>query len=190
MRDSADEQLKLIGCIRITDVSIVALARSCPLLIELNISKCVQLGNAAVYSVLLNAAHIRDLVIIGNTNINDDAFPNLPHLYDLDNYELALEAKGAPIYTTTASLTDESQDAEAIPRTIRPEMDRLDLLREVDLTSCTGIGDRAIANLIASAPKLRCLKVAKCSEITDAGVDSICNLGKSLHHLHLGHVSK
>jgi F-box and leucine-rich repeat protein GRR1 len=162
----------------------VPLARSTPLIIEMNISKCGQLTNASIYNILLHSPYLRELIVHGNINITDQAFPNIPELYELEDYELVTEAKSAPAFATTASLTPPEQ----IPKMLRPTMERLDMLREVDLTSCTSVNDKAIANLVDSAPRLRVLTVAKCPEITDVGLASIGKLGKSLHHLHLGHV--
>lgn len=62
-------------------------------------------------------------------------------------------------------------------------------LRVVDLYGCTGLGDDAVRNLVASAPRLRNLTLAKCPNLTDGAIEAICGLGRHLQYLHLGHVA-
>lgn len=157
----------------------------------MDLSKCPQITNPSIYALLLNASHLRDLKIQHNTNITDEAFPTLNELYDLQDHELEREAKTAPVYATTASLSErEEEERDGPPRMLRPLMEKLEMLRIVDLTGCAALGDRMVHSLVASAPKIRNLTLAKCPEITDAAVDSILKLGKCLHHLHLGHVAR
>jgi F-box and leucine-rich repeat protein GRR1 len=65
-----------------------------------------------------------------------------------------------------------------------------DHLRTLDLTSCSLITDEAVEAIVSNAPKIRSLILAKCTGLSDASLASICGLGRSLHQLHMGHVSK
>lgn len=66
----------------------------------------------------------------------------------------------------------------------------LESLRLVDLTSCPGITDEAIAKLIQLAPRLHNIVLAKCISLTDRSLALIAQLGHSLHYLHIGHCSQ
>lgn len=68
-------------------------------------------------------------------------------------------------------------------------MKMMDHLRYLDLTSLNSLTDDAIEGIVKYMPKIRNLILAKCTRLTDESVYSICQLGKHLHYLHLGHVS-
>ena len=61
-------------------------------------------------------------------------------------------------------------------------------LRHLDLMHINITGD-AVDGIIANAPKIRKLVLAKCTALTDKAVKSIWNLGRHLHCLHLGHAA-
>lgn len=65
-----------------------------------------------------------------------------------------------------------------------------DHLRVLDLTNCSTISDAAIEGIVSNVPRIRNLILAKCTRLTNESVYSISRLGKNLHYLHLGHVSK
>ena len=71
-------------------------------------------------------------------------------------------------------------------RTIR----MFDHLRILDLTNCSTISDSAVDGIVSNVPRIRNLILAKCTRLTNESVYSIARLGKNLHYLHLGHVSK
>ena len=85
--------------------------------------------------------------------------------------------------------SDGSVVTRPIPLYAAPKLRTLDNLRFLDLTSLTSITDGAIAGIVKYMPKIRNLILAKCSRLTDEAVYSICQLGKHLHYLHLGHVT-
>lgn len=65
-----------------------------------------------------------------------------------------------------------------------------DHLRILDLTNCSTISDAAIEGIVSNVPRIRNLILAKCTRLTNESAYSIARLGKNLHYLHLGHVSK
>jgi F-box and leucine-rich repeat protein GRR1 len=65
-----------------------------------------------------------------------------------------------------------------------------DHLRILDITNCSTISDAAIEGIVTHVPRIKNLILAKCTRLTDDAVYSIAKLGKNLHYLHLGHVSK
>ena len=160
------------NCHRITDASIVPITRACPLIIEYDLSTVPQITNASLYSIFLHSSHVRELKIVGNTDVSDQGIPNLADMLDDED---ETDAKDLPWY------------ARLDNQRILPSVATLDHLRVVDLMGCTGINDMAVDNLISNAPKLRHLSLAKCPLISDMALESIARLGKSLHHLHLGH---
>lgn len=81
-------QIKLEGCHRLTDTSLIALARSCPLLLEMDLAQVQQLSNATVYGIFLNTTHLRELKLNGHNYLTDPAFPNLADLRDAPDDEL------------------------------------------------------------------------------------------------------
>ena len=160
-----------------TDGSLVPLARSCPLLLEIDLAHVPQLSNATLHAIFLNAAHLRELRLNGNLNLSNDGVPDLPALVDMSEDEAERAASSYPWYAVDGTTLR------------RPIADAFEHLRLVDLTGCGGLGDVAIDHLVTNAPKLRNLTLAKCVGLTDTAVESIARLGKHLHYLHLGHVS-
>lgn len=171
-----------------TDVSLVAITQACPYLLEVDLAQIPQLTNASVYSMFLRSCHVHDLHLNGNTNLTDEAIPNLPQLMELadDDYQEYMGSSPWRTFSQTQQLIHTSLFPDGIFR--RPASDRFEHLRVVDLTGCSQLGDKAIDNLVTNAPKLRNLTLAKCTGLSDASLDSICRLGKNIHYLHLGHV--
>jgi F-box and leucine-rich repeat protein GRR1 len=202
--------MKLAGCHRITDDSLIPLVRSCPVMLELDIASVPQLRSTSIYGMWLNTIHLRELKMGKNLNINSDAFPDLPFLYGEMTDDLVDSSNPAWVSylerqagdaesgrrnraSTVDSYIDRSRDT-GTPRIdinhLRPLAPTFDLLRVIDLTGCTELNDLALVNLVNSAPKLRNLTLAKCGKLTDVAMEAIAKLGKQLHYLHLGHVEK
>lgn len=179
-------QLKVNGCLRLSDESLTAIARSCHLLLEVDLAELPQLTSATIHALLLNSTELRELKVPQNTFITSDAFPNVPDLYHMSEPESETQAVHSPTFSTTAN--DPTLSAMGPLRMLRPRISRLECLKVVDLTNCTNFGDEGLKNLVESAPKLRVLTLAKCALLTDEGVKHIAKLGKYLHHLHLAHV--
>lgn len=159
-----------------TDAAIIPLARACTLIIEFDLSHVPQITNAALYNIITHSSHLRELRLVGNDNIND---------------------QGIPLISDFLEEEDEDSDVEGLPwyakiegRRITPAFTSMDSLRVVDLTLCTGLNDTAVARLVANAPRIRHLTLAKCPLLTDAMLDSLGKLGKNLHHLQLGHLTE
>lgn len=211
--------MKLAGCHRLTDESIIQLVRSCPLILELDIASVPQLRDTSIYAMWLNSIHLRELKLGKNDNFTSGSIPDLPTLYyepndsithysnplwinylERNNYYAPLMSP--TITTRNRALTVDSYIKRDRDRTesqsrgvvdinlLRPLASTFDHLRIVDLTGCANLDDQALINLVKSAPKLRNLTLAKCVKLTDLGMEAIARLGKGLHYLHLGHVDK
>jgi F-box and leucine-rich repeat protein GRR1 len=186
-RTDTDIQLKASKCIRLTDKSLVEIARNCPSLLEVDFAGLGQATSATVYAIFLNLSQLREFKFSHNPFITDAGFPNLPALTAMHQIDSELAAIRAPKYTTTRDLDPTSSDP---PRMLMPKEDCLSQLKVVDLTDCPGFGDQGLENLIASAPCIRALTLAKCAALTDTGLQHIAKLGRNLQHLHLAHVAQ
>jgi F-box and leucine-rich repeat protein GRR1 len=176
---------------------------------EMDLAQVPQLTDTTVYGIFLNARHVREIKLNGHEFITNAAIPNLPNLWQMSEAELeSYSQKYADIVADSLELVSEPADGgetgfysprmksgrSLVVRTVdpaflRPVTDVFEHLRLVDLTGCARLGDRAIENLVANAPKLRSLTLTKCANLTDAALESIGRLGKHLHYLHLGHVA-
>jgi hypothetical protein len=70
-------QIKLVGCHRQTDATIIHLVQSCPLLIELDLGRIAQLTDATLQGIWLNSVHLRELRMNGNDTITEAGFLDL-----------------------------------------------------------------------------------------------------------------
>lgn len=165
----------------------MAIARNCPLLLEVDLAGLPQATSATVYAVFLNLTQLRELKFSNNPFITDEGFPNLPALTAMHQIDSELAAIRAPKFSTTRDLDPTSTDP---PRMLMPKDDCLSQLKVVDLTDCPNFGDLGLENLIDSAPRIRALTLAKCVSLTDVGLQHIAKLGRNLQHLHLAHVAK
>jgi F-box and leucine-rich repeat protein GRR1 len=207
--------MKLAGCHRLTDDSIISLVQSCPLILELDIASVPQLRDTSIYAMWLNSIHLRELKLGKNDNFTSGAIPDLPTLYYEPNDSLLhysnplwikhLERNNhyaallSPAISRNRAMTVDSyinikreRESRGVVdiQMLRPLAPTFDHLRIVDLTACSEFDDQTLINLIKSAPKLRNLTLAKCVRLTDLGMEHVAKLGKQLHYLHLGHVDK
>lgn len=155
-------RIKLSGLTEITDESVCALASECPLLLEIDLNGCHKVTAKSVQDLWKMSKHMRELRLSHCLDLRDEAFPVSPSALDVNLATYSLP----PL--RLANLFDH--------------------LRMLDLT-CLPITDAAVDGIISAAPKIRNLVLAKCGELTDKSVESICRLGKHLHYLHLGHAS-
>lgn len=106
-----------------------------------------------------------------------------------DNSSLLAQQQGPmmsdDVFPRTSSIPSQAPMHSHL-RTIR----MFDHLRILDLTNCNTISDAAIDGIVSNVPRIRNLILAKCTRLTNESVYSIARLGKNLHYLHLGHVSK
>lgn len=98
---------------------------------------------------------------------------------------LGTASGGATLLTSSGALIPRPTPLRS-PPALRP----YDHLRYLDVTACAHLSDQAVAGIVKYCPRLRNLMLAKCTRLTDEALFAICGLGKHLHYLHLGHVSK
>ena len=140
----------------------MAIADNCKDLLEVDLTKC-SISSQSISLFWKKGINTREVRIGQCALIDDSAFPQSTNNQSLSNYHYSI--------------------------TNQPTIKHFEVLRYIDLTSCTLITDEAIKRIITHAPKVRNLVLAKCSNLTDVAVKHISKLGKALHSLHLGHVA-
>jgi F-box and leucine-rich repeat protein GRR1 len=131
-----------------------------------------------------HSAYLRELRLTGNENITAEGFPSLSSF--IENGDGAEDGEE---HTNVSNASDPSREIRLLCHRA-PRADSLTYLRTVDLTGCSGITDEAIASMVAAAPKIRALTLAKCVLLTDAAIESVAKLGKQLHYLHAAHLNQ
>jgi F-box and leucine-rich repeat protein GRR1 len=213
-------RIKLCGCELIADSALTSLAQNCPVLLEVDLVNCPLITDTSVREMWKNSFHMRELRLAQCGNLTDLAFPaphssiqgvssvggHLASIQQQHNYygsESAPASRGVSPFTHHDEATSQSQGQtdDTFPRTsstpIQAPMHThlrsirmFDHLRVLDLTNCNTISDASIEGIVSNVPRIRNLILAKCTRLTNESVYSISRLGKNLHYLHLGHVSK
>lgn len=172
-------RIKLHGLVHLTNTPVSILARSCPLLLEIDLNFCTHVSDLAVRELWRHTRLLRELRLSHVNALSDAAFP-------------------VPIHASTTSHVFPTTSANATPPTpYNPSRlppytiaHQFDHLRTLDLTACHQLTDDALEGIVCNTPKIRQLVLAKCSLLTDDALISISKLGRHLHYLHLGHVTK
>ena len=171
-------RIKLCELEEVTSVSISEFVSRCPLLIEIDLTQCSCITDLAMRDIWKNSLQLRELRLGQCFHITDQGFPVTPRLAQL------------PTNVDANTQGMENNLAHVRYQSIPPLLITQPLihLRQLDLMHLN-ITDDAVDGIIANAPKIRNLVLAKCTALTDKAVKSICNLGRHLHCLHLGHAA-
>ena len=211
-------QVKLRNLDTLTDASVIALALHCPLLLEVDLYTCSAITDRSLWALFRSSSHLRELSLNACTQVSGDAFPQrdnaLLFIKGATDASLAgkkpLNHRFANVSVhSSARKTLEYQNAlaaEREPGTLVPDGEAgatpalpsvtalssrmFDHMRYLDLTGLAGMTDAAMDGIVSTMPHIRNLVLAKCVNLTDDAVISICKLGKHIHFLHLGHVSR
>jgi F-box and leucine-rich repeat protein GRR1 len=188
-------QIKLRQLQQLTDLAIIALARSCPYLLEIDLFSCPLISDPSLWAIWRNLTHVRELTING-ASITNAGIP----VRDKETGEVLVGGGDhlEEVYSNTRKASESTimRSLVTLPtsRLVQPDFwtpvspKRFEHIRVLDLTAQTPLTDRSIDNIVSCMPRIRTLILAKCSLLTDESVTSICRLGKHLHYLHLGHV--
>ena len=172
-------RIKLHGLTALTDTSICAIARLCPLLLEIDLSNCTKLTDLSVRVIWEQQKHLREFQLSNVNTLTDDAFPAPPP-------SPTQRLHPNPFSSTTSGI--ELPPPERLPPLLLSTS--FDHLRILDMTSCAHLTDAGLDGIVSNCPKIRHIVLAKCSGLTDESLVSVGKLGKNLHYIHLGHVSK
>jgi F-box and leucine-rich repeat protein GRR1 len=190
-------QVKLRNLDTLTDDAIIALALACPLLLEVDLYACSSITDRTLWALFRNCSHLRELSLNNCTQVTGEGFPQR------DGKLLYIKGSGDPALIGLKPANHKfnhipSKVLEIYNNSTDPNLQNVtalasrmfDHVRYLDLTGMTNLTDMAMAGIVATMPHIRNLVLAKCSSLTDESVQSICKLGKHIHFLHLGHVSK
>lgn len=162
---------------------------------------------AGTREIWLYSSNLRELRLSNCHQVDDQGFPYLfppstrksAHSTFNSIRPLFPPSSLLPVSTDTTPLSSVASSPEPTsteimasqPTLVPPPnwMRSFDHLRILDLTSCALLTDQAVDAIVTNAPRIRSLVLAKCFELTDESINSICRLGRSLHQLHMGHVS-
>ena len=201
MLTAVDLQVKLRGLETLTDTAIIALAQSCPLLLEVDLYSCTSVTDRILWALFRSSSHLRELSLNGCSQIGGDAFPQKEgaliylkgaHDRDIVNKK-PLNPKLHHLAYPASVMNRAGRIDEMLPHIVgaSPLAPRLyEHVRYLDMTGLTNLTDIAIEGIVSTMPHIRNLVLAKCSNLSDDSVISICRLGKHIHFLHLGHVSR
>ena len=168
----------------ITDDPIILLAQKCSFLLEVDLIQCPGISNAALWACWRHLSALREFSLGNCVRVSNDGFPlrqankvitggARPEDVDLCDQPVRTKMVGEPLILWS-------------PLAVAS----IDHLRYLDLTALTGLTDEAIGNIVTCMPRIRNLILAKCTNLSDQAILSVCKLGRHLHYLHLGHVSR
>lgn len=152
-----------------TDKSILAFARHCHQVLEIDLHDCRLVEDDSVTALIAESRHLRELRLAHCSRITDNAFLSLPPNITYEGLRIL-------------DLTDcgELQDAgvqkivSAAPR-----------LRNLVLAKCRQITDRAVMAITRLGKNLHYIHLGHCSRITDAGVMQLVKLCNRIRYIDL-----
>jgi F-box/leucine-rich repeat protein 2/20 len=140
----------------VVDDTVIALAKSCPLLTRINVSGCRELTDVACTAGL--AAHGHRFVRVGLARCNK--------LTDAGMQALASSAQG--LHSLDVGFCDRITDV-GVASVAR----KCPQLRWLDLTCCIQVTSAALVVLSGHARELRVLSVRGCTHVSDAGLAAV-----------------
>eukprot|EP00899_Mesostigma_viride_P001400 jgi/Mesvir1/11260/Mv01063-RA.1 len=174
------EHLNVQGCLQLSDISMLTVARRCPSLTHLTVAGCISVSDASVREIASRCAGLRHLDVSWCERVTDagvlavaERCAFLEHLdvamcsYVTDG-SISAVARGCPALTwlcagRCAGVTDASIVAigRSCPR-----------LAHLELTLCTGVTDASVLSVGAHCPALTYLDVSAC-KVTDEGLAAL-----------------
>lgn len=167
------------------------------MLLEVDLHGCTRLNDSALWAIWRFLGHLRELSIGLCSESGPDGFPRK------EGHKLQIGGGPAPPKRIEAMWVDgeEAETEDAAWPTWRetdhgrkpewaPVSSRnFEHIRFLDLTALNKLDDETVGNIVTAMPRIRNLILAKCHDLTDESILSVCKLGKHLHFLHLGHVA-
>lgn len=155
--------LKLLGH-NLSDIGIVSLAKGCKDLSILELSNCSNVHNAAVHTLGRNCPRLEVLNLKSCRSIDDDAF----------DFQIDVNAEETTTTTTTKSK--------------KPKI--FSILRSLNLSRCTKVGDLGLSKLVTNCLSLQSLVLDSCQDITDISIINIANYCPNLVEIDLSNCNR
>ena len=184
---------------QLTDEAVMALAANCPLLLEVDLFSCA-ITDRTLWGLFRNSSHLREFSLSGCKQVTGAAFPqregSLLVIKGAD--DPLLQSKPINQKYQSTSLAAAARKAQALTEGktdifagVTPLANRMfEHVRYLDMTGLIHLTDAAMEGIVSTMPNIRNLVLAKCHNLTDDALISISKLGRHIHFLHLGHVSK
>ncbi|WCJ26910.1 F-box family protein [Euphorbia peplus] len=155
------EVLAMVGCPLVDDVGFQFLEKACPLLQDINVSRCDYLGSTGLVSLIKGHSELRQIRAAYCFSGISPAF--LDYVKDLKNL--------------TKIVINGARVSDAIFHMISSYCRSL---AEIGLSKCIGVTDVGIAMLVSGCINLKNLNLTCCYSITDAAISAIARSCKLL----------
>lgn len=192
-------EVDLVGCRQITNASLWMLWKHSSHLRELSLSGCAEISDGGFPNA--TNAHLgadgesHPILEQASSEDTTDCPSTLPNHSDLVKFHSHHHQYSDHSSTTGPSnpmfdYHGQAYSSMLSSRRVEEATMHFDHIRFLDLTSLIKLTDASLDGIIKHMPRIRNLVLAKCIGLTDESLNSICGLGKYLHYLHLGHVSR
>lgn len=181
-------QLKLNGVMRVTDESILQVARYCRSILEIDLMGCHSVGSASITALLMNLPQLRELRLAGCIGLDNRAFTDL-------HPDRRFDALRILDLTACDGIGDEAigRIIPAAPRlrnlvlakcrhitdvAVRAICSLTKNLHYIHLGHCQNLTDQAVIDLVQQCNRIRYIDLACCSRLTDVSVRHLARLPK------------
>ncbi|KAL6888304.1 hypothetical protein ACP4OV_009330 [Aristida adscensionis] len=189
------ERLDISRCPLITDKGLIAVAQGCPNLVSLTIEACSGVDNEGLRAIgrccmKLQAVNIKNCAHVGDQGISGLVCSATASLAKIRLQGLNItDASLAVIGYYGKAVTDLTLTRLAAVGErgfwVMANAAGLQKLRCMNVTSCPGVTDLALASIAKFCPSLKQLYLRKCGSVSDAGLKAFTESAKVLENLQL-----
>jgi F-box and leucine-rich repeat protein GRR1 len=156
--------------VQVEDNAVMAFARNCRNILEIDLHQCKLIGDEPVTALLAQGQSIRELRLANCELISDNAFTSLPMHKSYDSLRIL-------DLTSCARLTDFAVEKiiDVAPR-----------LRNLVLAKCRNISDISVNAISKLGKNLHYLHLGHCNQITDDAVIKLVNACNRIRYIDLG----
>ncbi|CAG9855149.1 unnamed protein product [Phyllotreta striolata] len=187
------ERIHITSGAKLSEKSLLLLARRCPELTHLQLHACTNLTNSIIHEIVTRCTNLQHLDITGCTKIscinitNDIQSTRKLQLQYLDLSDcVALQDNGLLIIVRNSPLLSYLYLRRCVEITdagLKYVPSFCSGLRELSVSDCSNITDFGLYELAKLGATLRYLSVAKCDQVSDAGLKVIAKKCYKLRYL-------
>lgn len=180
--------MKLNGVAQATDRSIQSFAANCPSILEIDLQGCRLITSSSVTALLSTLRNLRELRLAHCTEIDNNAFVDLPD-------ELVFDSLRILDLTACENIGDAAVQKiiNSAPRLRNLVLAKCRFITDhsvysicklgknihyIHLGHCSNITDTAVIQLIKSCNRIRYIDLACCNRLTDNSVQKLATLPK------------